>query len=153
MAAKTSASQPTSKKKGIIQEFVGFAATAIIIMIVLVVFVFPMFYGSSKERKLAAKELEAIAQALTEYRSEKGGWPGTTNVTASTALTVDAANGKPWLSHERQDKQGRLLDPWDKPYQFFLSNDGFIVRSSGPDAIFNAGSSENLGDDLVYFGK
>ncbi|MEM9481740.1 MAG: type II secretion system protein GspG [Verrucomicrobiota bacterium] len=153
MAERKPTPKDAPKKKGIIQEFVGFAATAIIIMIVLVVFVFPMFYGSSKERKLAAEELDAIGKALTEFRSENGKWPGTTNSTVSSTLSENPGKAKPWSSHERRDGQGRFLDPWNNPFQFFLSNDGFIVRSSGPDGKFSLGTVEQIDDDLYLIGQ
>lgn len=135
-----------------LNELIGMFAVAIVVMILLVVFVFPMFYGSSKDRKRAGEELEAIGAALGQYRSERGEWPGSTNSSVSKALVQKSPAGKPWLTHESRDNQGRLLDPWDHPYQFFLSNDGYIVRSAGPDGKFAKGSKNEKNDDFYQIG-
>lgn len=130
------------KKKSALQDLAGTAATAIILMILLTIFVFPLFYGDKPSKSLEP-EIEAIAKAMETYRSEKGMLPKGTQSEISAALLAAG------LEHESVDKTGRLLDPWGMPYQIHSSNDGFVIRSAGRNAKFDAGGGK-ASDDIFH---
>jgi hypothetical protein len=131
------------KKKSALQDMAGTVSTAIVIMIVLTIFVFPKMYGNRAGKSLP-DELEAIAAALEKHRSEKGSLPiGTQREIAKALADVS-------LEHERKDADGLLLDPWEKALQIFTSHDGFVIRSAGKNGEFDKGAAD--GDD-VYFGS
>ena len=122
----------------------GTVSTAIVIMIVLTIFVFPRFYGDKAGKKLP-DEIEAIAKTLETYRSEKGSLPMGTQSEISKALTDSG------LEHERVGEDGRLLDPWEIPYQILPSNDGFVIRSAGKNKKFDEGVTKDSDD--IYYGS
>lgn len=122
-------------------------ALAVVITVVCGIFVFPLFY-SRKEVKEVRAELEAIGAGLEQYRAENGAWPS-----SSGALAVSEAlignGGKGFVAHERRDRDGRLIDPWEKPFRYFFSNDGFVIQSAGKNGKFAEGL-DNGSDDYWF---
>lgn len=120
-------------------------------MIVLSIFVFPMF-RNPKEGKIIGKEIEALGKAMETYQSEFGKLPEGNHREVWRALRGENPSKKTFSDIEREDDNGRLLDPWNHPYQFYVASDGFVIRSAGPDQKFDHGSGAD-GDDFFYGSK
>jgi len=146
-----SAPQPPKKKKSALQDMAGTVATAIVIMIVLSIFVFPMF-NRPKEGKIIGPEIEELGKAMETYQSEFGVLPTGNHREIWRALRGENPGKKAFSSLDREDDNGRLLDPWNHPYQFFVSSDGFVIRSGGPDKKFDHGTGRGA-DDFFYGSK
>jgi hypothetical protein len=148
----TPKAQPTpKKKKNALQEMAGTVATAIVIMIVLSIFVFPMF-NRPKEGKIIGQEIEELGKAMETYQSEFGSLPSGNHREIWRALRGENPSKKVFTTLDREDDNGRLLDPWNQPYQFYVSSDGFVIRSAGPDKTFDHGTGIDA-DDFFYGSK
>ena len=141
-------SEKPKPQKSAIKDMAGTISTAIIIMIVLTIFVFPKFWGS-KEAKSIVKNIDSLAGAMESYRSEFGSYPGGNSREISAALRGENDKKKKFTDLEKTDDTGRLLDPWGNPFQFYVSNDGFVIRSPGPNGEFEKGDGRK-GDDFYY---
>jgi hypothetical protein len=108
------------------------------------IFVFPLFYNR-KDAKTAKSELAEIGGALQKFHAESGEWPSSGGRAVAAAL----GGAKAFSKHERKDSEGRFLDPWETPYRFYFSKDGFTVRSAGQDKKFAKGLSS--GEDDYWF--
>ena len=84
------------------------------------------------KRSSAANELSLIAQALDNYRRDRGGYV----VSDKESVLIDHLSPR-YLTRVIR------VDPWHRPYQYEGSQTGYSLRSLGPDG------KPNTGDDIV----
>ena len=130
-----------------LNSIVNRLALAIVIIIFCGIFIFPLFHNNENS-KAVKKELQQIGIALGKYYQENNKWPSSGGRSVAEALSGDG-KAKAFYKHERLDPEGRFIDPWEKPYRYFFSNDGCAVQSAGPDEKFADGMSVG-GDDYWY---
>lgn len=142
-------SQKSKKKGGFLRELFGNVAIAVIAVILVSLFVTPMLMsGGAKETKQAKSEMNEIAKAVALFRSEYGKFPEGSSLEIGKILKNDP---KILLKHKRTDERGQLLDPWQHPYQFFIENHGFLIRSAGSDGKFDSGDAA-VKNDFYHVG-
>jgi hypothetical protein len=88
--------------------------------------------ANETKRKQAREEMDAIAQALARFRTERQTYISSD----SHAILID------YLSPRYLSRVIRL-DPWQEPYRYRGERDSFSLRSLGADR------KENTADDLV----
>ena len=142
------------KVAGVLQKFikglnsiVNRLALAIVIIIFCAIFIFPLFHDG-ENTKAVKSELQQIGIALEKYYQENNKWPSSGGRSVAEALAGER-EAKAFYRHERLDPEGRFIDPWEKPYRYFFSNDACAVQSAGPDEKFSDGMSVG-GDDYWY---
>jgi hypothetical protein len=50
-------------------------------------------------------------------------------------------------SRNQTNAKGEIIDPWGTPLQFFFAENGVMIRSAGPNQVFED-SSAAISDDL-----
>ena len=126
-----------------------------VIVIVLVVFGGGYLYVKNKslmpiDPKVAEFQADAdrLIQGLQQYKAFFKHYPTGTTAEISKALSGQA-EGKVIIfataSANKNDK-GEIVDPWGTALQFYFSHNGVLIRSAGPDKIFE--DSRNASDDL-----
>ena len=87
--------------------------------------------GKEKADRQAAKtQLTQLTNALNTYESDCGKLPG--SLDALMKNTEDCSNWGPKPYY--QGKSGKILDPWNGPFDYQPSDDGtFVLRSLGKD--------------------
>ena len=88
--------------------------------------------SNEAKRKQARDDMDTIARALTEFRTERHSYVASD----SHAVLIDHLSPR-FLSRVIR------LDPWQQPYQYLGVRDSFTLRSLGPDG------KENTPDDLI----
>lgn len=86
-----------------------------------------------------------IKIALLEYKTQFGAFPSGDSRAIVRALTGDNPKRMPFIG---MPPDGELLDPWGTPYRIY-SGDAPLIRSAGPDKLFDTGSGREKTDD--YF--
>ena len=84
------------------------------------------------KRASASNELSLIAQALDNYRRDRGVYV----VSDKESVLIDHLSPR-YLTRVIR------VDPWHRPYQYEGSQTGYSLRSLGPDG------KPNTGDDIV----
>jgi len=89
-----------------------------------------------------------LIEGLQQYKEFFKHYPTGTTAEISKALSGQA-EGKVIIfataSANKNDK-GEIVDPWGTALQFYFSHNGVLIRSAGPDKIFE--DSRNVSDDL-----
>lgn len=88
---------------------------------------------NSAKRAQAKKEMEAIAGALQNFRSERGSYVASDQQRVLIDLLTPG-----FMS------QVVRLDPWHRPYQYQGERDRFTLSSDGPD------KTPNTPDDIIF---
>jgi hypothetical protein len=93
-------------------------------------------------------EANKLIEGLQQYREFFKHYPTGTTAEISKALSGQA-EGKVVIfataSANKNDK-GEIVDPWGIALQFYFSDNGVLIRSAGPDKVFQ--DSRNSSDDL-----
>lgn len=125
-------------------------AFILIVVVICGVFVFPLFYDRKKVRAVKT-ELAELGSALADYHAETGKWPAAGARSVATELSGGEGK-KAFSAHERRDAEGRFIDPWETPYRFYFSENGYVIRGAGDDGKFQDGPDEKA-DDYWYSPK
>lgn len=128
-----------------------FAAVAVLI---LAGFAWTAFFGEESKPVGSADQtakirLEQIATAIKVYQGGRGKLPEGDTRTVLRALVEGGM-----LPSESQfvTPEGDWLDPWSRPYQVLTSGKDYLVRSAGPNGVFDDFHGE-VQDDLVANGQ
>jgi len=97
-------------------------------------------------------EAEGLIRGLQEYRKFVGNYPTGTPVDIAKSLSGEASkNDKKFVliavGEDMKNDKGEILDPWGTPIEFFFSHNAVLIRSAGPNRIFED-SSALTADDL-----
>jgi hypothetical protein len=98
------------------------------------------------QRAAAETEVHAVAVALERYGRERGRLPDESVALAQSLGEARVGSERPYYSVDaRRVKDGRILDPWGRPYVYKRTVDGALVYSFGP----NGRDEEGEGDDVT----
>ena len=129
--------------------------TVAIIAGVLVVFGVGYLYMQNRSRiqidpKVTEFNSDAnkLIEGLQQYKEFFKRYPTGTTADISKALSGQAEGGVIILATASSDKndKGEIVDPWGTPLQFYFSHNGVLIRSAGPNKVFE--DSRTSSDDL-----
>ena len=89
-----------------------------------------------------------LIEGLQQYKEFFKHYPTGTTAEISKALSGQAEGGVLILATASSDKndKGEIVDPWGTPLQFYFSHNGVLIRSAGPNKVFE--DSRTSSDDL-----
>jgi hypothetical protein len=97
------------------------------------------------------QDADLLIKGLQEYRKFVGSYPLGSPAEIANALSGRSATDKKFLlvtdRKERKNSKGEFMDPWGTPLQFFFSHNGVMIRSAGPNQVFED-STVRTSDDL-----
>src|SRR2546426_5376681 len=94
-------------------------------------------------------DAENLIMGIQQYKEFVGSYPAGNNIAIAKALLGQTEKKVLILAVRRADlnDKGEILDPWGTPLQFYFSYNEVMIRSAGPNKIFED-SSVPTADDL-----
>ncbi len=128
-----------------------FATLAVVLIIGGIIW----FSQTESQRHLAPKvaefndETSNLLQGLQKYKEFIGSYPAGNNLDVARALSGQSANKIMIILATKipRNTKGEFLDPWDTPLQFYFSGNSVLIRSAGPNKVWEDSTVPN-GDDL-----
>lgn len=109
------------------------------------------FAKNQLDAKVAVFHSEAddLIHGLQQYKEFVGSYPPGNNLDIAKALSGQTEKKVLILvtRETRRNQQGELLDPWDTPLQFYWAGNSLLIRSAGPNKLWED-SSVTTSDDL-----
>jgi len=107
------------------------------------------------QRHLAPKiaefndEANNLLQGLQKYKEFIGSYPIGNNMDVTRALSGQSPNKILIILATKvpRNTKGEFLDPWDTPLQFYFSGNSVLIRSAGPNKVWEDSTVPNS-DDL-----
>jgi len=96
------------------------------------------------------QDADNLISGLQQYKQFVGEYPPGDNVQVVQALLGQTKDKKVLivaLSRNDLNAKGEILDPWGTPLQFFFSKNGVLVRSAGPNKLWEDSANPRC-DDL-----
>ncbi len=97
------------------------------------------------------RDADMLIKGLQEYRKFVGSYPSGSPTDLANALSGRGQTEKQLLlvsdRKERKNNKGELVDPWGTPLQFYFSHNAVLIRSAGPNRLFED-STVATSDDL-----
>jgi hypothetical protein len=92
---------------------------------------------------------ENLIMGLQQYREFVGSYPTGNNISIAKALLGQTDKKVLILAIRRADlnDKGEILDPWGTPLQFYFSHNEVMIRSAGPNKVWED-SGVLTADDL-----
>lgn len=95
-------------------------------------------------------DADNLITGLQQYKEFVGSYPSGNLVEISRALSGQTekkvlilATGK-----NKKNAKGEIIDPWGTPLQFYFAQNGVMIRSAGPNKVFE--DSKTPGTDDLY---
>jgi len=94
-------------------------------------------------------EASNLIEGLQQYKEFVGSYPSGSAVEISRALSGQTDKKVLILatSKNKKNAKGEIVDPWGSPLQFYFAHNGVLIRSAGPNKVFED-SSVATSDDL-----
>lgn len=94
-------------------------------------------------------DAEALIQGLQQYKEFLGTYPTGNLQEISKALSGQGDKKIIIMATTKSKKnaRGEMVDPWDTPLQFYFAQNGVMIRSAGPNKVFEDSKTPNS-DDL-----
>lgn len=95
------------------------------------------------------KNAEQLILGLQQYREFTGAYPVGNNVSITKAMMGKNEKKVLILAIRQSDlnDRGEIVDPWSTPYRFYFSGDQVLIRSAGPNQVWED-DDKPLSDDL-----
>jgi hypothetical protein len=97
-------------------------------------------YVNAKADPQAAfnKNAESLILGLQQYKEFTGAYPVGNNVSITRALMGQNEKKVLILSIRQSDlnDKGEIVDPWNNPFRFYFSGDEVLIRSAGPNRVW-----------------
>lgn len=92
---------------------------------------------------------DSLILGIQQYKEFVGAYPGGNNIEISKALLGQSGKKVLILAVRKSDMndKGEILDPWGTPLQFYFSDNEVMIRSAGPNRVWQD-SAVPLTDDL-----
>lgn len=136
--------------KTIVRRIVLFLA--ILAATIGAVWVYVQFSGWIAARPVRAfhAEVDGLFEALHKYKEHVGEYPRGANQDIAKALIGNNPKRVIILAvrHENLNAKGEIVDPWGTPLKIYCADREVLIRSAGPNRIFED-SKKKEGDD--YF--
>ena len=129
---------------------------AIVILVLLLVIAIAVLMGKIKLPRHGdppvakfQEEAENLIMGLQQYKEFVGSYPTGENLDISRAMSGQTEKKVLILTVRKseQNAKGEIVDPWGTPIQFYFSKNGVLVRSAGPNKIWEDNSVSGA-DDL-----
>jgi hypothetical protein len=90
-----------------------------------------------------------LIQGLQQYKEFVGTYPPGNSVEVAKALSGQTDKKVLILatSKNKKNAKGEIVDPWGTPIQFYFAQNGVLIRSAGPNRVFEDSSAKSS-DDL-----
>ena len=90
-----------------------------------------------------------LIEGLQQYKEFVGAYPSGNTAEISRALSGQTEKKVLILatSKNKKNAKGEIVDPWGTPLQFYFAHNGVMIRSAGPNKVFED-SSVATSDDL-----
>jgi len=94
-------------------------------------------------------DAENLIMGLQQYREFVGTYPAGNNIAITKALLGQSEKKVLILAVRRAsiNDKGEILDPWGTPLQFYFSHNEVMIRSAGPNKVWED-SAVATADDL-----
>lgn len=94
-------------------------------------------------------DADTLILGIQQYRQFVGTYPEGDNVSITKALLGQTDKKVLILGVRRSDlnDKGEILDPWGTPVQFYFSHNEVMIRSAGPNKVWED-SAVTMADDL-----
>ena len=94
-------------------------------------------------------DADNLILGLQQYKEFVGTYPTGNNIQIAKALLGQTEKKVLILAVRRSNinDKGEILDPWGTPYQFYFSHNEVMIRSAGPNRVWED-SSTATADDL-----
>ncbi|MCX6923647.1 MAG: hypothetical protein NT154_10640 [Verrucomicrobia bacterium] len=94
-------------------------------------------------------EADHLIIGLQKYREFAGSYPAANNLTIAKALLGRTEKKVLILAVQNSDMndKGEILDPWSTPLRFYFSENEVMIRSAGPNKVWEDGNVHTA-DDL-----
>ncbi len=94
-------------------------------------------------------DCDSLILGIQQYREFVGTYPTGNNIQIAKALLGQTEKKVLILAVRRSDMsdKGEILDPWGVPLQFYFSNNEVLIRSAGPNRVWED-SVQPTADDL-----
>lgn len=103
------------------------------------------------DSKVAKFNLDAdnLIQGIQQYKEFVGTYPSGDNISIAKALLGQTDKRVLILAVRKSDlnNKGEILDPWGTPLQFYFSHNEVMIRSAGPNKVWQD-SAVQFADDL-----
>src|SRR4030095_7648695 len=83
-------------------------------------------------------DADNLIMGIQQYKEFVGTYPGGNNVSIAKALLGETDKRVLILAVRRSDMndKGEILDPWGTPLQFYFSHNEVMIRSAGPNKVW-----------------
>ena len=130
-----------------------FILPGLLIAILIVAISFIAHYVSQRPDPKVVKfneDAEGLIFGLQQYKEFVGNYPSGTLVDISKALTGQTDKKVLILVTRKSslNTKGEIVDPWGTPIQIYFSNNAILIRSAGPNRVFE--DSKTLQTDDLY---
>jgi len=100
-------------------------------------------------------DCDNLIMGIQQYREFVGSYPTGNNAQVVKALLGQTEKKVLILAVRRSslNDKGELVDPWGVPLQFYFSNDEVLIRSAGPNKVWEDSSTANADDLYRSVGK
>ncbi len=94
-------------------------------------------------------EADSLILGLQQYKEFVGTYPTGNNAAIAKAMLGQSDKKVLILSIRRTDRndKGEILDPWGTPLEFYFSHNSVLIRSAGPNKVFED-TAVPFADDL-----
>lgn len=94
-------------------------------------------------------DCDSLILGIQQYKEFVGTYPGGDNITIAKALLGQSNKKVLILAVRKSDMndKGEILDPWGTPLQFYFSHNEVMIRSAGPNRVWQD-SAVQFSDDL-----
>lgn len=95
------------------------------------------------------KNAETLILGLQQYKEFTGAYPVGNNLSITKAMMGKNDKKVLILAIRQSDlnDRGEILDPWNTPYRFYFSGDQVLIRSAGPNKVWED-DDQAVSDDL-----
>jgi hypothetical protein len=100
-------------------------------------------------------DCDNLIMGIQQYREFVGTYPTGNNAQIAKSLLGQTDKKVLILAVRRSDMndKGEMLDPWRTPLQFYFSHNEVMIRSAGPNKVFEDSASANSDDLYRCAGK
>ena len=111
--------------------------------------------GKALAVQMDATDADSLILGIQQYREFVGSYPTGNNAQIAKALLGQTEKKVLILAVRRSDlnDKGEILDAWRTPLQFYFSHNEVMIRSAGPNKVFEDDANPNSDDLFRCAGK